>query len=47
MHRNIKPSNILFHDDSPKLADFGICKDLDEPNGIAQSRMVVCLYSSP
>jgi serine/threonine protein kinase len=32
MHRDIKPDNILMHNGSIKIADFGFCKPLENPN---------------
>ena len=28
LHRDLKLTNILFHDDVVKVADFGFCKEL-------------------
>ena len=32
MHRDLKPDNILLHNGSIKLADFGFCKALSNKN---------------
>ena len=32
LHRDLKPTNILLHDNVIKIADFGFCKTLLGPN---------------
>lgn len=41
VHRDIKPTNILFHNGKLKLADFGFCKEL------ANSAMTKTMIGSP
>ena len=35
MHRDLKPQNLLLHDGIIKIADFGFCKVLQNPNEMA------------
>ena len=47
MHRDLKPTNILLHNGVIKLADFGFCKSLAEPNQMAQTMLGSPLYMAP
>jgi len=31
LHRDLKPGNIIFHNNQVKIADFGFCKSLEGP----------------
>jgi serine/threonine-protein kinase ULK/ATG1 len=35
LHRDMKPSNIMLHDDQIKIGDFGFCKPMEEYSGKA------------
>ena len=37
LHRDLKPTNILFHDGKIKIADFGFCKELLREEDIGES----------
>lgn len=46
LHRDIKPTNILFHNGKLKLADFGFCKELQ--NSVMAKTMVGSpIYMAP
>ena len=50
LHRDLKPANVLFHNDIPKVADFGLAKVLGgATSGLTMSRgmMGTVGYSSP
>ena len=50
LHRDLKPGNVLFHNDIPKVADFGLAKVLSgATSGLTMSRgmMGTVGYSSP
>ena len=44
VHRDLKPANILLSDDStgtPKIADFGLAKNVDDTSGMTQTGQVL------
>ena len=43
MHRDLKPGNILFHNNVLKLADFGFCKSLSSNKDLAQTMLGINL----
>ncbi|EDK31682.2 Serine/Threonine kinase domain protein (macronuclear) [Tetrahymena thermophila SB210] len=47
MHRDLKPTNILLHNNQIKLADFGFCKSLTNPTDMAQTMLGSPLYMAP
>lgn len=49
LHRDLKPGNILFRDDQPQLADFGLAKLLDDTQEITATAaaMGTPAYMSP
>lgn len=47
MHRDLKPDNILIHNGSLKLADFGFCKPLEHKNDLAQTMLGSPIYMAP
>ena len=47
IHRDVKPSNILFHNDVIKIADFGFCKQLNEQNELCLTSVGSPMYMSP
>ena len=46
-HRDVKPSNILFHNGNLKLADFGFCKTLSNPNEMMETMVGSPLFMAP
>lgn len=47
MHRDLKPDNILLHNGTLKLADFGFCKTLEDKNGLTQTMLGSPIYMAP
>jgi serine/threonine-protein kinase ULK/ATG1 len=47
MHRDIKPDNILLHNGSIKIADFGFCKPLENQNDMVQTMLGSPIYMAP
>ena len=47
MHRDLKPDNILLHNGSIKLADFGFCKALSNKNEPIQTMLGSPIYMAP
>ena len=47
MHRDIKPDNILMHNGSVKMADFGFCKPLENANDLVQTMLGSPIYMAP
>lgn len=46
IHRDIKPTNILFHNGKLKLADFGFCKEIPL-NVMAKTIVGSPIYMAP
>jgi serine/threonine protein kinase len=49
VHRDLKPSNVLLAGDSPKIADFGLAKQIFADSNLTQSAAILgtCMYMSP
>lgn len=47
LHRDLKPTNILFNDGVVKLADFGFCKELLKENDMTQTMVGSPIYMAP
>lgn len=47
LHRDLKPTNILFHDGAIKLADFGFCKELMKETDMTQTMVGSPIYMAP
>jgi serine/threonine protein kinase len=47
LHRDLKPTNILLHDNVIKIADFGFCKTLLGPNEMTQTMVGSPIYMAP
>lgn len=47
LHRDLKPTNILFHNGVVKLADFGFCKELLKENDMTQTMVGSPIYMAP
>lgn len=47
MHRDLKPDNILIHNGSIKIADFGFSKMLKSPTDLAQTMLGSPIYMAP
>ena len=47
LHRDFKPSNILFHDGVVKLADFGFCKTLTTSQEVTETMVGSPIYMAP
>lgn len=47
MHRDIKPDNILLHNGSIKIADFGFCKPLESKEDMVQTMLGSPIYMAP
>lgn len=47
LHRDLKPTNILFHNGIIKLADFGFCKELLKENDMTQTMVGSPIYMAP
>lgn len=47
LHRDLKPTNILFHDGVIKLADFGFCKELMKETDMTQTMVGSPIYMAP
>ena len=46
MHRDLKPTNILFHNGVVKVADFGFCKEMMN-NELTQTMVGSPIYMAP
>lgn len=46
LHRDLKPTNILFHNGVLKIADFGFCKEMKE-NSMAKTMVGSPIYMAP
>ncbi len=47
MHRDLKPDNILIHNNVIKLGDFGFCKPLEDKNDLANTMLGSPIYMAP
>ena len=47
LHRDIKPTNILFHNGKLKIADFGFCKELLKDTDLAKTMVGSPIYMAP
>lgn len=47
MHRDLKPTNILFKDGIIKIADFGFCKELTKEKDMTQTMVGSPIYMAP
>lgn len=47
MHRDLKPDNILLHNGTIKIADFGFSKMLKSPTDLAQTMLGSPIYMAP
>ena len=47
LHRDLKPTNILLHDDVIKVADFGFCKTLFSANDLTATMVGSPIYMAP
>jgi serine/threonine-protein kinase ULK/ATG1 len=47
LHRDIKPTNILFHNGQLKLADFGFCKELEKEKDLTKTMVGSPIYMAP
>jgi serine/threonine protein kinase len=47
MHRDLKPDNILFHNEVLKLGDFGFCKNLKEDSDMTATMLGSPIYMAP
>jgi serine/threonine protein kinase len=47
LHRDLKPTNILFNNGIVKLADFGFCKELLKENDMTQTMVGSPIYMAP
>ena len=47
LHRDMKPTNILFHNGVIKVADFGFCKELLKETDMAQTMVGSPIYMAP
>jgi len=47
MHRDLKPDNILFHNNVLKLGDFGFCKNLKTADNMASTMLGSPIYMAP
>ena len=47
LHRDLKPTNILFHNGVVKLADFGFCKELLKESDMTQTMVGSPIYMAP
>ncbi len=46
LHRDLKPTNILFHNGIIKIADFGFCKEMMN-NELTQTMVGSPIYMAP
>lgn len=46
LHRDLKPTNILFHNGVVKIADFGFCKEMMS-NELTQTMVGSPIYMAP
>jgi serine/threonine protein kinase len=47
LHRDLKPTNILFHNGVIKVADFGFCKELLKDTDMTQTMVGSPIYMAP
>lgn len=47
LHRDLKPTNILFHNGVIKVADFGFCKELLKETDMTQTMVGSPIYMAP
>ena len=47
LHRDLKPTNILFHNGVLKVADFGFCKELLKETDMTQTMVGSPIYMAP
>ena len=47
LHRDLKPTNILFKHGIVKIADFGFCKELLRENDLTQTMVGSPIYMAP
>lgn len=47
LHRDLKPTNILFHNGVIKVADFGFCKELMKETDMTQTMVGSPIYMAP
>ena len=47
IHRDLKPENLLLNDGILKIADFGFCKVLENPNEMVKTMLGSPIYMAP
>lgn len=47
LHRDLKPTNILFHNGVVKIADFGFCKEMLKEKDMAQTMVGSPIFMAP
>lgn len=47
LHRDLKPGNIIFSNNVVKVADFGFCKILENPNSMTKTMVGSPIYMAP
>jgi serine/threonine-protein kinase ULK/ATG1 len=47
LHRDLKPGNVIFHNNQVKVADFGFCKALEGKEQMTKTMVGSPIYMAP